>query len=57
MIHWDWVLTLWLITIPASAAATMFSAIVEPLKTERMKAEAALLEQKRYARKEGMHVA
>lgn len=54
MIHWDWVWTVLLITTPSIIISTIFSSITEPIKADRMKAEAALLEQKRLCKASGI---
>lgn len=47
MIHWDWVWTVLIMSFANTVIASTSVAITEPLRAERMKAEAALLEQKR----------
>ena len=47
MIHWDWVWTPLIVLTFYSVISACFTVLTEPIKTERMKAEAALLEQKR----------
>jgi predicted MFS family arabinose efflux permease len=56
MIHWDWVWTVLCITMPSLIVSTIFSTLLEPIKTDRMKAEAALLEQKRLCKASGITV-
>jgi len=47
MIHWDWVATILIISLTTTIISACVTGLTEPIKTERMKAEAALLEQKR----------
>lgn len=56
MIHWDWVWTVLIISSVSLILSTICSALTEPIKADRMKAEAALLEQKRLCKASGITV-
>lgn len=52
MIHWDWVWTVLIISLGSSTIMGCWTMITDPVKADRMKAEAALMEMKMRYRKE-----
>lgn len=56
MVHWDWVATIAILIVISSILTLCTTGLTEPVKAERMKAEAALIEQKRFAKREGLQL-